>query len=265
VTAVALRHEPHTSVRAVAAKLAWRSISLIPRSPATFIPSLIFPIFSVVAFSGAFSGIARVPGFPAKTMVDWILPMSVVQGAAFAGVTTGLGVARDIEGGFFDRLLVAPVRPVAIVLGPLAAALLRAVMPFAIVTAAGLAAGAHLQGGLAGLLVLFIAAEGSALAAAGWSTGLALRFGSMKVSPLIQAGLFMFIFLSTAQVPLTIMTGWLHAVARINPMTNILALGRAGFVGHVVWASVWPGLIAIAGLGSVLTVFAFTGLRKRVP
>ena len=230
-----------------------------------FVPSLVFPIFSVVAFSGAFSGIAKVPGFPARSMLDWILPMSVVQGAAFAGVTSGLGVARDMEGGFFDRLLLAPVRPVAMVLGPLTASVLRAFLPFTLVTVVGLAFGAHLLGGLLGVLALFVAAEGAALAAAGWSVGLALRFGSMKVAPLIQTGLFLFVFLSTAQVPLTIMTGWLHAVARINPMTQILALGRQGFVGHVTWGGTWPGLVALGGMCVVLTIFAFRGLRKAVP
>jgi len=266
-TAVAGRQRPshHTSVSGVAGRLAWRSLVLIPRSPSTFIPSLVFPIFSVVAFSGAFAGIALIPGFPAKGMIDWVLPMSVVQGCAFAGMTTGLGVARDIEGGFFDRLLLAPVRPIALVLGPLGAAVLRALMPFAIVLAVGLAAGAHLQGGLPGVAVLLVAAEGTTLAAAGWAIGLALRFGSMRVAPLMQTGMFLVIFLSTAQVPLSIMTGWLHSVARVNPMTNVLALGRQGFIGSVTWPVTWPGLVALGAGAVLLTTFALRGLRKAVP
>jgi ABC-type multidrug transport system permease subunit len=233
--------------------------------PSTFIPSLIFPIFAVVAFSGAFSAVARIPGFPAKTMVDWMVPFAVLQGSAFAGVTTGFGVARDIETRFYDRLLLSPVRHRALVTGPLVAALMRAVVPFVIVMVAGELANVNTPGGPMGLVVLLVAAEGMAVMAAGWSIGLALRFRSMKAAPLVQAGLFMSMFLSTAQVPLTVMTGWLHAVARVNPMTNILRLARQGFVGDVTWAATWPGLVVIAAGSALLAGFALRGLRRLIP
>ncbi len=256
---------PHVSALRVTGKLAWRSVSLIPRVPSTFIPSLVFPIFSVVAFSGAFSAVAKLPGFPAETMVDWMVPFSVVQGAAFAGVTTGFGMARDIQTRFFDRLLLSPVRHRALVTGPLVAALLRGVVPFVVVLVAGVLAGVNLPGGLLGLLTLFVAAEGIAVVAAGWSIGLALRFGSMKAAPLIQAGLFTTMFLSTAQVPLSVMTGWLHGVARVNPMTNLLRLARQGFVGDVTWAQTWPGLVTLAAGIALLGTFAIRGLRRLIP
>jgi ABC-2 type transport system permease protein len=255
----------HTSAARVTGSLAWRSVALIPRVPSTFIPSLVFPIFSVIAFAGAFSAVARLPGFPADTMVDWVVPFSVVQGAAFAGVTTGFGMARDIQSRFFDRLLLSPVRHSALVTGPLAAALLRAVVPFAVVLVAGALAGVNLPGGPLGLVTLFLAAEGSAVVAAGWSIGLALRFRSMKAAPLIQMGLFMTMFLSTAQVPLSVMTGWLHAVARVNPMTNVLRLARQGFVGEVTWDGTWPGLLVLAAGAGLLGSFAVRGLRRLVP
>ena len=110
-----------------------------------------------------------------------------------------------------------------------------------------------------------VASLGLALIAAGWSVGLALRFGSLKVAPLVQVGIFVSMFLSTAQVPLFVMSGWLHGVARINPVTNILQLGRQGFEHRVTWADTWPGLLAL-GLGSALfTLFALRGLRKVTP
>lgn len=249
----------------VTAHLAWRSVALIPRVPSTFIPSLVFPIFAVVAFSGAFSAVARLPGFPARTMVDWMVPFSVLQGAAFAGVTTGFGVARDIQSGFFDRLLLSPVRHRALVVGPMTAALLRAVVPFAIVLAVGAVADVNVPGGAAGIAMLFVAAELAAVIAAGWAIGLALRFKSMKAAPLIQMGLFMTMFLSTAQVPLSIMTGWLHAIARVNPMTNVLRLARQGFVGDVTWEATWPGVLVLLLGTALLGAFALRGLRRLIP
>jgi ABC-type multidrug transport system permease subunit len=265
VTATALHHpKGNTPVRTVAGQLAGRSLLIIPRVPSTFIPSLIFPVFVVVAFSGAFSAVAQLPGFPVPKMIDWVLPMAIVQGSAFAGITNGLGVARDMEGGFFDRLLLAPVRPIALVIGPMAAAMARAFVPLIIVLGVGLAAGARIPGGIPGTLMLVVAAEGVALMAAGWAVGLALRFGTMQVAPLMQVGVFITVFLSTAQVPLPVMTGWLHGVARVNPMTNILELSRQGFEGNVMWSKTWPGLIALAAGVVLLGWFAVRGLRKAV-
>ena len=249
----------------VAGALAGRSLVLIPRVPSTFVPSLIFPIFSVIAFSGAFSAVANIPGFPVPRVIDWMLPMSIVQGAAFSGMTVGMGMARDLESGFFDRLLLAPVTPLGLIAGPMGAALVRAVIPFALVLPVGMLAGARLRGGIPGGLMLLLAAEGIALIGAGWAIGLALRAKSMQIAPLMQMGIFLAVFLSTAQVPLTVMTGWLHQVARFNPMTNILALSRQGFIGDVTWAQTWPGLIALAGSIVVLGLFAVRGLRGLVP
>ena len=91
---------------------------------------------------------------------------------------------------------------------------------------------------------------------------MALRLKTMaKAAPLMQMGIFMAVFLSTAQVPLDVMTGWLHGVARVNPTTNVLALGRQGFLGHVRWSQTWPGLVALAAMGVVVTTFAARGLR----
>ena len=76
----------------------------------------------------------------------------------------------------------------------------------------------------------------------------------------MQLGLFVTIFVSSAQAPLNVMRGWLHGVARINPITNILRLARQGFVGDVTWNNTWGGVVAIVVLSGLLLVFARRGL-----
>lgn len=88
---------------------------------------------------------------------------------------------------------------------------------------------------------------------------------SQRAAPLMQIGIFVSIFLATAQVPLAAMTGWLHAVARVNPMTNVLRLARVGFLGPVIWEDCWGGLLALA-IGTVLAaLFAARQFRNLVP
>lgn len=245
--------------------IALRSLKLIPRVPSTFVPSLVMPIFLTISFAGAFSGLVLLPGFPADKIIDWFIPMTIVQGAAFAGITTGMGVARDLQSGFFDRLLASPASRPALVAGPLLASILRATIPLAILLVVAVLGGANFQGGLVGVGTLAIASFGMALVAGGWAVGLALRFKSMQAAPLMQTGLFIVIFLSTAQMPINLLTGWLHGVARFNPMTNVLALAREGFLGPVSWAGSWPGLVALAGMATLAILFAARGMQKVIP
>ncbi len=78
----------------------------------------------------------------------------------------------------------------------------------------------------------------------------------------MQSGVFLAVFLSTAQMPIELLTGWLHEVARFNPMTNILTLARQGFVGEVAWETTWPGLLALAEMAAGLGAFAYRSMQK---
>jgi ABC-2 type transport system permease protein len=253
------------SSNAVTWGMAKRSLMLIPRMPSTFFPSLVMPVFLTISFAGAFSGIVDLPGFPAETSLNWFIPMTTIQGAAFAGVTTGMGIARDFESGFFDRFLASPASRVSLVNGPLFASALRAVAPFLLLMIVTLVSGTEVHGGLLGILSLAVAALGVGLIAGAWSIGVALRSKTMEAVPLIQSGMFLGFFLSTAQMPIQLLTGWLHEVARFNPMTNILGLARQGYLGDVAWSTTWPGLVALAGMATFLTLFAYRGMQKVIP
>lgn len=242
-----------------------RSLKLIPRYPSTFIPSLVMPLFFLVAFAGAFSAFVDLPGFPAEQMLDWVLPMSTLQGCAFAGITTGMAVARDLENGFFDRFTMSPAPRVALLGGPLLASVLRALFPLTLLPLVGLLAGANFHEGLFTLLPLAVAGLGIALIAGMWAVGLALRARSSQAAPMMQMAVFLGFFLSTAQMPLDLLTGWVHAIARFNPITSVLELARQGFLGDITWDATWPGLISLAGMVAVLGLFAARGLRKIVP
>jgi ABC-2 type transport system permease protein len=177
-------------------------------------------------------------------------------------VSIGVATARDLENGFFDRLLVAPVPRRALLVGPLLAALARGYIGVAVILTGGILAGAHLRGGPAGAGTLAAAALGAAVMSSAWGLGISLRIRSQRGAPLMQFPVFLSVFLSTAQVPLNVMTGWLHAVARVNPMTNVLRLARAGFLGPVRWTDVWPGLLVLAAGTLLLSAYAARGLRK---
>lgn len=235
------------------------------RVPSTFIPSVVFPIFQIIAFGGAFSAITLLPGFPTHQVLDWFGPMAVLQGTAFMGSMVGLTTTRDIESGFYDRLLLAPVPRWQLLVGPVLGAVVRTLPAVYVVLIVSALGGARLVGNALGFFTLLAAAIGLTMLFGFWTLGLAYRFKSQRAAPLMQIGVFITIFLATAQVPLAAMQGWLHAVARVNPMTNVLRLARVGFLGEVTWHDTWGGLLAIA-VGTVLTaLFAARQFRSLVP
>lgn len=253
------------SSTAITWNVAKRSLMLIPRMPSTFFPSLVMPVFLTISFAGAFSGIVNLPGFPADNALSWFIPMTTIQGAAFAGVTAGMGVARDLESGFYDRFLASPASRLSLLGGPLLAAMFRGLLPVTLLLIVTLVSGTDIPGGPLGVLTLALGAMFVAVSAGAWSVGVALRSKSMSSVPLMQSGMFLGFFLSTAQMPIELLTGWLHAVARFNPMTNVLQMARQGYLGEVTWMHTWPGLLSLLGMVTFLTLFAYRGMRKVIP
>ena len=54
-------------------------------------------------------------------------------------------------------------------------------------------------------------------------------------------------------------------VARLNPITNILRLGRQGFLGDVTWHDTWPGLLALGLIIAALALLTRRNLRQLAP
>lgn len=249
----------------VAGRLAHRGVLGMVRIPAAIVPVVVMPVFFTLAFSGAFGAIADLPMFPAGNILDWMVPFAVLQGAAFAGFGVAYGAGRDLENGFYDRLLLSPAPRFGLVLGPLLYSVLRAFLPLAIVVPVGYLGGARIQGGPAGFGVLALAAVCTAVLAGLWGLGVVYRVRSQRAGALVQAGIFVTLFLSVGQVPLELMTGWLRWVAERNPFTYVLTMARQGFLGEVTWAGTWPGLVAFAAGAVALGWFARRGFRRLVP
>ena len=239
--------------------LAWRSLILVRRMPSVFIPSLVMPLFILVATAGAFRGIAALPALEGVDYTAFTIPLATVMGAAFAGANAGLTMARDIEGGFVDRLVASPAPRVTLIAGPLVAAAARSVITTTVVMVAGLVAGVGLPG-VAGTLVVYLMALGFGAAAACWTMGVALRARTVQAAPLMQVVIFMSIFTSVAYAPREVLGGWLRKFADWNPVTRVLETSRAAELGPVTWDTVLPGVLSVAGLIVLLGTFAALGL-----
>jgi ABC-2 type transport system permease protein len=76
----------------------------------------------------------------------------------------------------------------------------------------------------------------------------------------MQIPVFLTLFLAPVYVPLPLLTGWIHAVASVNPVTAIVDAGRGFISGTAV--DVALGFGAAAGLAVLFALWALRGLRR---
>jgi ABC-type multidrug transport system permease subunit len=251
-------------VTAVAFVLWRRSLNEVLRVRGALLPATIAPVVFMLGISGQFRELTGLDGFPTDSYLSWIVPLSCLQGAGFAGAATGSNLARDIEQGWFDRLLVSPVPRPLLLVGPILGAITRSLVPATVVLLVGLLIGAELTGGVLGLLALYFACAAFCACAALWGIFMAVTFRTQQAGPLMQQGVFLAVFLSTAYTPEVLLQGWLAEVAPYNPVTYVLEMARqATVVGlEPSLEHTLPGLAALAGMAIFLGTLAMFGLRR---
>jgi ABC-2 type transport system permease protein len=245
----------------VARGVSWRSVHNTFVSPAILLPSMIFPLFFLAAFAGGLSRISDIPNFDYKPgYTAFQFAFVLLQSAAFGGVFTGFGIARDFDSGFARRLLLSAPRRSGIIAGYALGALVRWLATGTVVTIAALLAGMNIAGGgidLLGLLGLGIMVN---LVAALWACGVAMFLRTEQAGPLIQMPVFVVLFLAPVYVPLRLLTGWIHTVARFNPATAALEAARGLLAGSPVKVALAFALLA-AGT-AVMALWARRGLAS---
>src|ERR687895_2847164 len=165
----------------VVSGVAWRTLKNALTNPQIFIPTMAFPLYFFTAFAGGLSQLRQVPGFdfpPGYTAFQFVFVL--LQSAAFSGVFTGFGIARDFEHGFARRLLIAAPHRSGIVLGYALAALGRWLITATLLTVVALAAGMEVGGSGVDIVGLYGLALIVNVAGVLWATGVAMRVRSMQ-------------------------------------------------------------------------------------
>jgi ABC-2 type transport system permease protein len=245
----------------VARAVAWRTLHNVFTNPSLLIPSIVFPLFFFTAFAGGLSRVSSVPGFDyplGYTSFQFVFVL--LQSAAFGGVFTGFGIARDFESGFARRLLLAAPHRSGIVLGYGLAALLRWMFTATVLTVVALAVGMKVGGSGVDLFGLYALAVLLNIAALLWACGVAMRFRTLQAGPVMQFPVFIVLFFAPVYVPLSLLSGWIHSVAVVNPLTRVVESGR----GFLAGSPTEVGFAFAAGLALVLgfALWAFRGLRN---
>ena len=254
-------HRPQAGFGTVARAVAWRSMHNFLTNKALLIPALIFPLFFFASFAGGLSAVGNVPGFDFPTgYTAFQYCFVLLQSAAFGGVFTGFGIARDFESGFARRFLLAASNRNGIVAGYGIAALFRALLTWTMLTVIALIAGMQIGGAGVELVGLYGLALIVNVAATLWAAGVAMRVRSIQGGPLMQMPVFLILFVAPVYVPLELLSGWIHTVAVLNPLTRVIESGR-GFISGAPTEVIEAFLVSLL-LGVLFLAWALRGLRR---
>jgi ABC-2 type transport system permease protein len=239
-----------------------RALNEIVRVPTGALPGVLAPTIFMLGLSAVFAKASSLPGFGhVENFRTFIVPVGLLQGAGFTGAATGVNLARDIEAGWFDRMLVAPMSRPTLLAGIVLSASLRALLPSTFLLIVAFALGVHWPG-VDGLVIAYVLVMTMAAAMACFAVAIALRFRTQQAAPLMQMGNFILTLFTTSYAPYVLLAGWLQVVATINPVTRVLAGARQGFLGSISWTVTWHALLAVTGLLVVFGGFALRGITR---
>jgi ABC-2 type transport system permease protein len=248
-------------VREVAA-LGRRAVSVQFRRAQLLMPTFVLPLVLLAVIA---SGTSAGQGFPdVASYLSFVVAGTVVQGTLLAGLTTGIQMAGDVEFGFFDRLLAAPVPRTSLVLGRLFGTLVLALAQSTWFLLVALLFGAKYEGGPLAVVATIGLAGITAIGMGGIAAAIALRTGSLSLLQSLFPFMFVLLFTAPAFFPQDLLTPVLQDVSVYNPLTYVVEAVRGLLNGDSALGNPWEGLAAAVGLAVGATAIATLALKERL-
>ncbi len=244
--------------------MTWRSLLTIFRTPAAVIPSLIISVFFLLVYDSSLSRASTfLPGLGDNSYLGFILPVAIVSAALGGAGVAGQSIVRDIESGYFDKLLLTPVSRGALLLGTIISGALILVIQTSAVMIVAVLMGLQSSTGILGILGVVLLALLLGTGFAGFTVGVALRTGNAAATQGASFLFFPLTFLTATFVPVSLLSGWIATAAIYNPITYILEAMRAML--NTGWDAeiMLRGLLSCVGLGVAMFIFALISLRTR--
>jgi ABC-2 type transport system permease protein len=244
-----------------------RSVLQTLRRPQLAAPLVVFPTLLLAIQVGGAGRAVDLPQFPeVNGFLDFMLAGAMVQAVLLAGNSGGIALALDIEMGFTDRLLAAPISRFAIVLGRLAGTAVLGALVAVWFLAIGLIFGATITEGVLGALWVIALVSATAIAFGGIGAAIAIRSGKASVVQGLFPLVFVILFLSDAFFPINLLLEPSATIAEYNPLSFIVDGIRGpitfGFDGGDAVAAVLS-IVGIGAAGMWMSAKAMRGRARR--
>jgi len=232
------------------------------RPTAALLPSLIMPAFFLLVFTQGFASVGS--QLAGGSYLVFYAPVAILQAIFFSSGDAGIDMVVDITSGYFDKLLIAPIHHVSIVVGKLFGVAVRAAVQAAIVMVILLLIGVHFATGPAGMLLILLLGALFGMAWSGIGITIALLTKNQRTTQSSFILFFPFTFITTAQLPLNQLHGWYRTLVELNPVTNVLeairTLATSGWHWDIISRGFWTALI----VGVITVGMALLSFRRVV-
>jgi ABC-2 type transport system permease protein len=174
----------------------------------------------------------------------------------------GANLLYEIQTGSHERMLVAPLRRHALLVGRA----LKEVVPMFAQTAVIIAIvvpfgfDLHPAGAILGLLMLAVFCVG--LGSLSYTLGLASKDQEWLFWAVQQTLMFPLLLLAGMLLPIDDGPGWLRTMSRFNPLTYVVDAERALFNGEVASTTVLGGLVSAAAVAAVGLAVGIRAMRR---
>lgn len=239
-----------------------RSLKAWLGQPPLVISTLVPPVFMFLFFGTPLRGMTGIPDFPSDDYFAYFAGMIIVLSVVMNGADAAFTLLTDMQSGYFDKLLLAPINRFSILMGMLLISGTRALAQVLVIVALALALGVSFKGGLVGVGAIIVAATVFGIATACIGVIVALRTKSVQVTQNIQMMFMPLAFLTTALMPKEFLTGWFKWAVTVNPVDYVLVSVRTIIIVGWEWESILPGLWVLA-VTTVIMLTAATWTYRR--
>ena len=255
----AIQARPSPFLRDVAS-IAGRALRAVPRELETVIPPIFIALFFFVVNIGTLQRVTESTN-TAFDIKAFMMPTAILIGVT--GVSRAGSLVLDIQDGYFDRLLLTPVRRLAILIGHMVADVVVACALTVPILLLGLALGVHVEAGPIGLLAFVALAGLWSLAFAGFGYAIALKTGNPAAVNSAFLLFFPFLFMTSSYVPRGQLSGWLNTIAAWNPVTYVLEGQRSLINSGWQLDQLGSALLAVGAVALLSMSLCFAALRGR--
>jgi ABC-2 type transport system permease protein len=249
----------------VVAALGRRALSVQFRRAQLLMPTFVLPLVLLAVIASGTSAGQGLRGFPdVESYLAFVVPGTIIQGTILAGLTAGIALASDIEFGFFDRLLAAPVHRTSLVLGRLFGTFVLALLQSTWFLLVALVFGARYPGGVPAAIATIGLAGITAIGMGGICAAIALRTGSLSLLQSLFPFMFVMLFTAPAFFPQDLLSPVLREISVYNPLTYVVEGVRGLLNDDASLGSPWLGLAAACGLAVATTAISTLALKQRL-
>lgn len=239
-----------------------RSLIASFRNPFVYIPNFVMSLFFLFVYTAGVGAVANLPELKGVSYLAFILPVAIVSaaiGAASGAVDT---LVKDLESGYFSRLLLTPVSRFSIVLGPIITGMFQLLLQTLLLLLTAMLMGLNIYSGFSGFLLILLLVIGVGLGFTGYAAAIALATKSSQAVNMGTMIFFPLLFLSTTFVPMNLLgKGWFKIAAIMNPTTYIFDGMRALLIQG--WMPSYVGYGLLIGFGSALITITFATIYAR--